>query len=249
MVPGRVERAGVGVTRDAFLAPRGARLSAWLALGLVLTAAPALAGKEPAAAGAEGGGPSSLLRATWVDSGLPRLGFEVMVGEARSIMRQMGVWLEVQRVPCGTPPERPGQIRITPIDEVVAGRPILGAASVPWRKDRVAYIWIFRPQVAQLLSDWVGRGALWRERDWLEGRLLGRIVAHELVHALVPELRHSETGLMAPRIIGLPREAVVLEGRTASAIRKAVEAMNEELDGGSPADGDDVKLPPPELEP
>lgn len=57
-----------------------------------------------------------------------------------------------------------------------------------------------------------------------EGRALGRVLAHELVHALAPQLPHASAGLMAPRLRSshLLAPRIQLDDASAEALRQGV---------------------------
>jgi hypothetical protein len=85
------------------------------------------------------------------------------------------------------------------------GRNVMGATLRDGRVIRA--VWIYLPSVAEVLAvDW-RQWPRWSqvERD-LFATALGRVVAHEIFHALAPDLAHVPGGLMSE---GLDRAALV----------------------------------------
>jgi hypothetical protein len=184
--------------------------------------APASRSAEPASSGSRWA-VAPELHVLWIDTGTRATIFEAMAEEAGEIFGGMGVSLSVHRAPPRTPPV-PGQLRITSLDRVHEGRPVLAGVTSPWRADGISYIWVFSPEVAHLAANsWSSLSTL--EREHKQGRLLGRIVAHELVHALLPELPHARQGLMAAKLRPLLTQPVSVDEATRAAVYKAALAV------------------------
>ena len=141
--------------------------------------------------------PGVSLRILWVETGSgDRVVREVGLAEARGVLEPFGVGL-VWR--CGPPATESSEdeIRVVPLARRLgekAGRRILAATGT---RDGLRTVWL----------DWAGM--LWLvglDADTLASTLplvkrrlgvaLGRVLAHELIHALLPDLPHASHGLM-----------------------------------------------------
>lgn len=159
--------------------------------GAVLVAAP-VPGAEPPGSGVT-------LRASAIEfATVPAPSFELMTRELDALLAGTGVRLRWRRAgPTGE--TSADELRVVFLDAPGRGahadRPIL-AASGPAAP--APTIWVYMPTVAAALDlpgptplqSFLGRRAL--------GVALGRVLAHELVHLLAPEVPHG-TGVMAPR--------------------------------------------------
>jgi hypothetical protein len=86
----------------------------------------------------------------------------------------------------------------------------------------VRAMWVYASGVGATLGLDVRAGGFWslaQRRQF--GTALGRVVVHEVVHALAPERPHDRDGLMAERLgrAQLLRPRLELDGRTAGALR------------------------------
>ena len=79
--------------------------------------------------------------------------------------------------------------------------------------------WVYLDRVRGALGD-PGR----REPDALVARALGRVIAHELVHALAPETPHARHGLMSERLSpsALRGVSLALDASSRSALQRGV---------------------------
>jgi hypothetical protein len=78
-----------------------------------------------------------------------------------------------------------------------AGAPrVLGACTPRSGSPRA---WVYLDNLAWALGLGTPDGPLTLQQSALLGRAIGRIVAHEVIHAVAPALAHARTGLMAPR--------------------------------------------------
>ena len=66
------------------------------------------------------------------------------------------------------------------------------------------------------------------------GVAMGRVLSHEVIHALVPGLPHSEEGLMGVRLLGALERPASLDAATRDAVRKAL-ARPRALEGETTA--------------
>jgi hypothetical protein len=141
------------------------------------------------------------VRAVWLDPARVALGVDAMARtEARSLLRKMGLSLS-WRIGKAQEAARPGEVRVILLDRGVDRAPnvhVLGAT--PPRFDVAPFLWVHVPSVraaagvrpaAPALADPASSRSL--------GLALGRVVAHELVHALAPSVPHG-SGLMSARL-------------------------------------------------
>lgn len=131
--------------------------------------------------------------------------FRTLQNEATRIWQQNGIaltWTQPAAVPCDTFEEvvfdddKLVKLAGGKKDQALARTVFLGRSrtivvSVPRAFDMLA---LLKDKFVQISND--------GERDFRGGILLGRIVAHELGHALLTTLAHSKTGLMRP-VFGL----------------------------------------------
>ena len=139
-------------------------------------------------------------RLLWVDViGLAPFAYAAMAGEMADILAGYGVCAEVARA-------SPASVRTTGEIAVIllrsmggsgVGRRVLGATRS--RDPRNASVWVYFDGVASTLG-LAGRPteswSLIERREF--GRALGRVAAHEVVHALLPQRPHDRAGLMSP---------------------------------------------------
>jgi len=180
------------------------RLALSLALATVVLAPPRLASPEEVRRGDLSG---RRLKLTWYDGYrlLPH-GFELMTAEVHSLFNPLGVridWKQGQAGPIPGPhggSADPAEILVilSPSEPLGLGlsRDVMGAVlgqEVPRRA-----IYLFFPAVARTLG-FRSNGETVRQPKWVRdlGRSLGRVLAHELVHAIAPEQPHAVDGLMS----------------------------------------------------
>jgi hypothetical protein len=143
--------------------------------------------------------PASSLALVWMDPAGVALGVEGMArDEARSLLGKMGVPVSWRRGKAGEV-SRTGEVRVILLDRAAqrgSGVPILGAT--PERFEAAPLVWIHVPNVRGALGLSPERPAVVSDFTSLRvlGIALGRVVAHELVHALAPSVSHG-TGLMS----------------------------------------------------
>jgi hypothetical protein len=145
-----------------------------------------------------------VLRLAWSDPSGAAAGLEVFVrGEAASLIEAMGVRVRWRRA-ASNELARADEVRVILLDRPAthdSGLLVLGAT--PPRFAGAPHVWIHVPSVRATLGIPAGRapsamGAL--ERRVL-GIALGRVVAHELVHAVAPGVAHGR-GLMSASFVG-----------------------------------------------
>jgi len=194
-----------------------------------------------------------VLHLAWLDVSGIALGLEgIARSETDSVFGRTGVTIEWRRADA-TEPARPREVRVVLLDRLLVdpgtGRPILGATPATSRTYPV--VWIHLPGVRATLRlppRSRGRDLPPRERRDL-GLAVGRVVAHEVVHAAFPELSHGR-GLMskaltrreltAPRIDFEPGLALVFQAAQrgipgATAPESAVLAVSGETEIGTHA--------------
>ena len=145
--------------------------------------------------------PPSVLRLVWLDPAGVGVGAEsVARDEARSLLVKMGAAVSWRHGHAGEP-DRPGEVRVILLDRAAAtsGKAVLGAT--PSRFDIAPFVWVHVPSVRAVVG-LDPRGSAF-STSLPESRVLavalGRVVAHELVHALAPSVPHG-TGLMSAEL-------------------------------------------------
>lgn len=141
-------------------------------------------------------------RLHWVDvSALAPFAYSAMAEEAWDILAQHGVCAELVRA--STKSVRTngeiGVILLRTMGGSGVGRHVMGATRS--RDARHATVWVYFDEVAATLG-LAGRNAQsWSGMERIAfGRALGRVAAHEVVHALLPERPHDRAGLMSPAL-------------------------------------------------
>jgi hypothetical protein len=139
------------------------------------------------------------LRLIWADPTSAAIGLRAGVeAEATSILEELGVnvtWEEESSLPT-----EPGPIRIILLDGK-EGRPgvaphVMGCAL----KGVSSAAWVYVGAVARALN-FDGPPFRWSGSRRLQMMTaLGRVVAHELVHVVAPELPHAPHGLLSTRL-------------------------------------------------
>ena len=142
------------------------------------------------------------VRLVWVDPARAAAGVDALArDEARFLLRKMGVAVSWRRGEAGEA-ARPGEVRVILLDrgrEQAPGTPVLGAT--PLRFEGTPFVWVHVPSVraaAGLCPRWPLASPVAGSARAL-GLALGRVVAHELVHALAPSVPHG-TGLMSQKL-------------------------------------------------
>jgi hypothetical protein len=174
----------------------------------------AVAGRAATAApGADLARERPVVRAVWVDvSGT--VDGHAAVREAIRLFATMGVRLEMRVAPPGTSIDPATEIQVVGVPSDKARRADSPLGSTTSGGARVA--WVNCGRVRELLRPHGGRV---REGAAL-ATAVGRVAAHELVHALVPERGHAGSGLMAPRFgpDALESAALAVDGATRTAV-------------------------------
>jgi hypothetical protein len=132
------------------------------------------------------------------------LALAVMTEEARAILGAVGAEVTWTR-------DEPTQVRPDEVLYVVllggtgvgadAGRGVLGATLAGPASASSSALWVYYNNVARgvgLRPENISAASHHARRDL--GVALGRVVVHEIVHLLVPELEHAPAGLMCSRM-------------------------------------------------
>jgi len=162
-----------------------------------MVASKAVAGEEPGSSFAAT--PLRTVTLVWMDPAAVASGLELVARhEARLLLARMGASVSWQREEAGGS-ARTGQVRVILLDRAAArgpGMPVLGAT--PPRFEVSPYLWVHVPNVRAALGLSPRGGTTSLEPPMLRalGIALGRVIAHEVVHALAPSVPHGK-GLMS----------------------------------------------------
>jgi hypothetical protein len=179
------------------------------------------------------------LSLVWIDAGGAATGSERSArDEAQRLLRALGV-AATWRTGRPSEPVRPGELRVILLDRGAVdatGAPVLGAT--PDHFDGEPFFWVHVPSVRSALGLDPRRPLApteLRDRHQL-GVAIGRVVAHESVHALAPGVPHG-VGLMAARLTrgDLLAKAVPLQPELGIALRAALVGRGEAGAGGAAA--------------
>lgn len=170
--------------------------------------------------------PASALGLVWMDPAGVGVGLEALArDEARALLRRMGTSVSWRRGEAGEL-SRPGEVRVILLDRAAvdpSGKPVLGAT--PQRLEVAPFVWVhvksvravlgLRPDGPAAAIDLASSRAL--------GIALGRVVVHELVHALAPSLSHG-TGLMSAALTlrQLTAQTLAVDPEVGIAVRAAL---------------------------
>jgi hypothetical protein len=138
-------------------------------------------------------------RLQWVDvERLAGFAYPAMAREAEHILAEHGVCAELSRVSPRSVRAN-GEIGVILLRSMAgsgAGRHVMGATRS--HQPGNATVWVYLEDVASAVG-LAGRGL--ESGSGLDravfGRALGRVVAHEIVHTLLPERPHDSAGLMS----------------------------------------------------
>jgi hypothetical protein len=176
------------------------------------------------------------LSLVWVDvMGIARFAYPEAAREVVSLLERLGVRAEVRE---GTPRSvsSDGELTVVVLPDLPPGsrldHRVMGATSRS--PEGIRAIWVYAAGVDQTLGLDAARRRHWpmpRQREF--ARALGRVVAHELVHALAPERPHVKGGLMAERMgrALLLSPDIAIDSGTSEAFHAAVSGRA----GGEPA--------------
>lgn len=168
------------------------------------------------------------LRLVWIDvRGSASFAFPLAAQEAAAILSEAGIATMWTLATLSTE-TTDDELTILLMGEAVEGtrrsHRIMGCTH---RGGRARATWVYLSSVLWALGfqGRAGRGMLAREQEEV-GRALGRVVAHEIVHVLAPDLPHTQSGLMAGWLSRplLVCSRVSLTPREGQALRAALES-------------------------
>jgi hypothetical protein len=174
--------------------------------------------------------PAPTVRLVWWDpERILSQGFDEVASEVQAVFRPIGIEI-VSRPADGSPAVGELNVILLSRDPARAHdqRRTMGRVN----RERHTALWIFTAMVRETLglARPVGRdNKMWEERrDY--PRALGRVVAHELVHALVPEEPHATGGLMQASLSRdfLTASRAPIDRRFASALARRLSAGSGE---------------------
>lgn len=151
------------------------------------------------------------------DKLVPR-GTTTMASEVAAILGDAGVHVAWSRLSSDEAVDV--VVILTPADPTSFGLPSRTLGAVMGRDGPFQCVYVFYPAVTRLL----GTGRPRTTRDFYElGKAIGRVAAHEIVHALTPEQPHTSSGLMMARLTGnaLRGRALHLSKSAATAFKVA----------------------------
>jgi len=172
---------------------------------------------------------SPRLRLVWIDVlGSASYAFASATREATAILGDAGV-ATVWTVATPSTETTDDELKILVLGDAGEGsrrsRRIMGCTH---RGEHSRTTWVYLSSVlwALGLQSPAGWGLLAREQEEV-GRALGRVVAHEIVHVVAPDLPHSRDGLMAGRLsrVLLVCSRVSLTPREGQALRAGLETL------------------------
>jgi hypothetical protein len=181
------------------------------------------------------------LSLVWIDAGSAATGSERSArDEAQRLLRDLGV-AATWRTSRPSEPVRPGELRVILLDRGAVdakGSPVLGAT--PDRFDGDPFFWVHVPGVREALGLDPRRPlppSDLRDRHQL-GVAIGRVVAHETVHALAPAVPHG-FGLMAQRLTrgDLLAKTLPLQPELGTALRTALAGRDAAADATAGENG------------
>ena len=170
--------------------------------------------------------PNPVARLVWLDPSGIAFGTEAVVRPAvAELLREMGVATSWRR---GDPHElaRPGEVRVIFLNRAAQrehGVPVLGATPSTFLGE--PFVWVHVPGVCAATG--VAASRTGASLDVHSARRLGiglaRVIAHEVVHALVPALPHGK-GLMSARLDRrmLTAASIAVEPEVSLAVRAAL---------------------------
>lgn len=165
-------------------------------LSWTLIAAPLLTANAEAGPPLDDGAGANEIRVAWIDvMGAVPFGFEGSVNEVSRILKAVGLASRFRKADPGSV-SGPDEIRIILLVRsprtVTPGRLVMGAVRGGRAHEEAPAVWVYVEPVVHAIE-------LRSVADDPEAvtRAIGRVIAHEVIHLLVPRLGHSKRGLMA----------------------------------------------------
>jgi hypothetical protein len=136
----------------------------------------------------------------WIDlAGVPAVAQEAARREARAVLQETGFALR-WRAGAARDLIGPRELPVVLLQRDRSARPggarVLGACAPRSANPRV---WVYLDNLAWTLGVRGSEGPLPAGQAVMLGRAIGRIVAHEVIHAVAPVLEHAPAGIMAAR--------------------------------------------------
>jgi hypothetical protein len=208
------------------LARRGRwQLLTSLAVGILLgRAAP---GDEP------GGAPADRVRAAEIDfASVPALTRAVMRHELGTLLAPASLGLS-WRLARPSDETEPDELRVVLMRRRGIGGDARALGSTSQASATAPTIWIYVPTLAHALGLDLPAVATSLEDQRLLGVALGRVLAHEVVHLLAPEVGHADAGVMRERLHAffLTRGRPALENECLASLARGARAW---LSAGGP---------------
>lgn len=177
-------------------------------LALEALQAPAQANETPLSVAPQAGGPQQwddpTLRVAWFDTvGLPEKVRDKTQQQVEEIFEQIGVtieWYEPSSVSNGEKPDEPYFLKVILFNKAPAamGHPADAMGICIGTDFPPDAVWLFDPVIRRALQS---SGRKSRPLSSVElGRAYGRVLAHEVIHAIANDMRHADSGLMAPTL-------------------------------------------------
>jgi hypothetical protein len=178
------------------------------------------------------------LRLVWVDptSAAP-FAYAGMSGEVRSILGAAGVDVVWDKRAAG--PLATGEMAVILLNAESARvglRPhVMGCVG---KGDGRSALWVNLSTVARALGLDARSHVAWSGRERLQvATALGRVVAHEVVHAVAPQLSHTTGGLLSTTLnrSHLVHQRLLLDGDSAEGFRQGIRLRETALSAEGPA--------------
>jgi hypothetical protein len=136
----------------------------------------------------------------WIDlAGVPAAAEEAARREARAVLQETGLALR-WRTGAARDLIGPRELPVVLLQRDLSARPgrarVLGACAPHADHPRV---WVYLANLAWTIGVRAYREPLAADQAVLLGRAIGRIVAHEVIHAVAPAVRHASAGIMSAR--------------------------------------------------
>jgi hypothetical protein len=169
-----------------------------------------------------------VLQLSWADPSGAAVGLEVLVrGEVASLIEAMGVRVRWRRA-ASDELARADEVRVILLDRPATrdgGLLVLGAT--PPRFAVAPHVWIHVPSVRAAVGVPAGRSlsAMGVHERRVLGVALGRVAAHEVVHAVAPGVSHGQ-GLMSAFLVGrtLTAPSIGIDPGVGGAVRAGLAA-------------------------
>lgn len=166
-----------------------------------------------------------VLRLSWADPSRAAAGLEVLVrGEVASLIEAMGVRVRWRRS-ASDELARADEVRVILLDRPATRGGFLVLGATPPRFAVAPHVWIHVPSVRAAVGVPAGRAlsAMGVDERRVLGIALGRVAAHEVVHAVAPGVSHGQ-GLMSASLAAraLTAPSIGVDPGVGGAVRAAL---------------------------